>query len=111
MGVEAQTVPAAFNAIQREKKLLTGNSELEYFFKGLGIEKEKYHSVSRSFGVDNAVRQADYRMRQWEISAVPTLIVNGKYKVSPTREIGIEKILEVVDFLIQKERKFLMNSD
>ena len=50
-------------------------------------------------------------MRQWEISAVPTLIVNGKYKVSPTREIGIEKILEVVDFLIQKERKFLTNSD
>ena len=111
LGVEAQTVPAAFNAIQREKKFLTGNSELEYFFKGLGIEKEKYHSVSRSFGVDNAVRQADYRMRQWEISAVPTLIVNGKYKVSPTREIGIEKILEVVDFLIQKERKFLTNSD
>ena len=111
LGVEGQVVPAAFNAIQREKKFLTGNSELEYFFKGLGIEKEKYHSVSRSFGVDNAVRQADYRMRQWEISAVPTLIVNGKYKVSPTREIGIEKILEVVDFLIQKERKFLTNSD
>ena len=111
LGVGVQTVPAAFNAIQREKKFLTGNSELEYFFKGLGIEKEKYQSVSRSFGVDNAVRQADYRMRQWEISAVPTLIVNGKYKVSPTREIGIEKILEVVDFLIQKERKFLTNSD
>ena len=75
------------------------------------LENDKYQSVSQSFGVDNAVRQADYRMRQWEISAVPTLIVNGKYKVSPTREIGIDKILEVVDFLIQKERKFLTNSN
>lgn len=107
LGVHEEAIPAAFIAMQREGRFLTGNSELEYFFKGLGVDKEKYQSVSRSFGVENALRQADNRMRQWSISAVPTLIVNGKYKVIATRELGTERLLEVVDYLIQKERKFL----
>ena len=110
LGIIDEATSSAFNVIQREKRFLTGNSEIEYFFKGLGITGEKFQSVSSSFGVDNAVRQADLRMRQWAISGVPTLIVNGKYKVSATREIGTDRILEVVDFLIEKERRFLLNS-
>jgi len=86
---------------------LTGNSELEYFFKGFGIDKDKYKAVSASFGVNNAIKQADNRMRQWSITGVPTLIVNGKYKVSASRTVGTNKLLEVVDFLIEKERKYL----
>jgi len=110
LGIEDKIVPGAFTAIQREGRFLTGNSELEYFFKGFGVEKEKYLSVSKSFGVNNAVKQADNRMRQWNITGVPTLIVNGKYKVSGTREVGTDRLLDVVDFLIEKERRFLASS-
>ena len=110
LGIEDKIVPGAFTAIQREGRFLTGNSELEYFFKGFGVEKEKYLSVSNSFGVNNAVKQADNRMRQWTITGVPTLIVNGKYKVSGTREVGTDKLLDVVDFLIEKEKRFLASS-
>ena len=111
LGIEQQFIPAAFNTIQNEGRRLTGNTELEYFFKGFGVEKERYLSVSNSFGVNNAVKQADNRMRQWAVTGVPTLIVNGKYKVSGTREIGTSKLLDVVDFLIEKERKFQPSSN
>tara|TARA_B100001123_G_scaffold223284_1_gene251374 strand:- start:723 stop:1379 length:657 start_codon:yes stop_codon:yes gene_type:complete len=110
LGIEDRVTPAAFTAIHREGRFLAGNSELEYFFKGFGIEKEKYLSVSNSFGVNNAVNQADRRMRQWVITAVPTIIVNGKYKVSASREISTERILDVVNFLIEKERGLLARS-
>ena len=111
LGIEEKAIPAAFTAIWREGRNLLGNSEVEYFFKGFGVEKERYLSVSNSFGVNNAVKQADNRMRQWAITGVPTLIVNGKYKVSGTREIGTSKLLDVVNFLIEKERRFLTKSD
>ena len=88
LGIEEKAIPAAFTAIWRERRNLLGNSEVEYFFKGFGIEKERYLSVSNSFGVNNAVKQANNRMRQWAVTGVPTIIVNGKYKVSGTREIG-----------------------
>tara|TARA_B100001750_G_scaffold23718_1_gene15843 strand:+ start:233 stop:889 length:657 start_codon:yes stop_codon:yes gene_type:complete len=111
LGIEEKAIPAAFTAIWREGRNLLGNSEVEYFFKGFGIEKERYLSVSNSFGVNNAVKQANNRMRQWAVTGVPTIIVNGKYKVSGTREIGTSKLLDVVDFLIEKERRFLTRSD
>ncbi len=111
LGIEEKAIPAAFTAIWRERRNLLGNSEVEYFFKGFGIEKERYLSVSNSFGVNNAVKQANNRMRQWAVTGVPTIIVNGKYKVSGTREIGTSKLLDVVDFLIEKERKFLPSSN
>ena len=104
LGIDQQVVSAAFNTIQNEGRNLTGTTELEYYFNGFGVDKEKYKSVSSSFGVNNAVKQADKRMKDWEITGVPTLIVNGKYKVSASRSIGTNQLLEVVDFLIEKER-------
>ncbi len=111
LGIEEKAIPEAFTAIWREGRNLLGNSEVEYFFKGFGVEKERYLSVSNSFGVNNAVKQANNRMRQWAVTGVPTIIVNGKYKVSGTREIGTSKLLDVVDFLIEKERKFQPSSN
>ncbi len=111
LGIEEKAIPAAFTAIWREGRNLLGNSEVEYFFKGFGVEKERYLSVSNSFGVNNAVKQANNRMKQWAVTGVPTIIVNGKYKVSGTREIGTSKLLDVVDFLIEKERKFQPSSN
>jgi len=111
LGIEEKAIPAAFTAIWREGRNLLGNSEIEYFFKGFGVEKERYLSVSNSFGVNNAVKQANNRMRQWAVTGVPTIIVNGKYKVSGTREIDTSKLLDVVDFLIEKERKFQPSSN
>ena len=106
LGIEQQFIPATFNTIQNEKRMLTGNSELEYFFKGFGIDKEKYRSVTNSFGVTNAVDQADKRMRQWDISGVPVLIVNGKYRVGASREVRTDQLFDVVNFLIEKEKKY-----
>lgn len=106
LGIEQQFIPATFNTIQNEKRMLTGNSELEYFFKGFGIDKEKYRSVTNSFGVTNAVDQADKRMRQWDISGVPALIVNGKYRVGASRDVRTDQLFDVVNFLIEKEKKY-----
>ena len=109
LGIEQQFIPAAFNTIQNEGRRLTGNTELEYFFKGFDVEREKYKSVASSFGVQSAVKQADQRMKQWNITGVPTLIVTGKYRVSASSDLGTHAILDAVNFLIEKERKSLTN--
>ena len=104
LGIEQQFVPAAFNTIQNEGRMLTGNTELEYYFRGFDVNKDKYKAVSTSFGVRNAVDQADKKMKQWKVTGVPSLIVNGKYKVSASRAVRTDQLFEVVDFLIEKER-------
>ena len=104
LGIEQQFVPAAFNTIQNEGRMLTGDTELEYFFRGFDVDKDKYKAVSSSFGVRNAVDQADTKMKQWKVTGVPSLIVNGKYKVSASRAVRTDQLFDVVDFLVEKER-------
>ena len=104
LGIEQQFVPAAFNTIQNEGRMLTGNTELEYYYRGFDIDRNKYKAVSTSFGVRNAVEQADKKMKQWKVTGVPSLIVNGKYKVSASRAVRTDQLFDVVDFLVEKER-------
>ena len=104
LGIEQQFVPAAFNTIQNEGKMLTGNTELEYYFRGFNVEKYRYKAVSTSFGVRNAVDQADKKMKDWKVTGVPSLVVNGKYKVAASRSVRTDELFDVVDFLIEKER-------
>ena len=102
LGIEQQFVPAAFNTIQNEGKMLTGNTELEYYFRGFDVEKDRYKAVSTSFGVRNAVDQADKKMKDWKVTGVPSLVV--KYKVAASRSVRTDELFDVVDFLIEKER-------
>ena len=104
LGIEQQFVPAAFNTIQNEGRMLTGNTELEYYFRGFDVEKDRYKAVSTSFGVRNAVDQADKKMKDWKVTGVPSLVVNGKYKVAASRSVRTDELFDVVDFLIEKER-------
>ena len=104
LGIEQQFVPAAFNTIQNEGKMLTGNTELEYYFRGFDVEKDRYKAVSTSFGVRNAADQADKKMKDWKVTGVPSLVVNGKYKVAASRSVRTDELFDVVDFLIEKER-------
>ena len=104
LGIEQQFVPAAFNTIQNEGKMLTGNTELEYYFRGFDVQKDRYKAVSSSFGVRNAVDQADKKMKEWKVTGVPSLVVNGKYKVAASRSVRTDELFDVVDFLIEKER-------
>ena len=104
LGIEQQFVPAAFNTIQNEGKMLTGNTELEYYFRGFDVDKDRYKAVSTSFGVRNAVDQADKKMKDWKVTGVPSLVVNGKYKVAASRSVRTDELFDVVDFLIEKER-------
>jgi thiol:disulfide interchange protein DsbA len=59
----------------------------------------------KASAMKNNIKKADLFSEKYGIKGVPTFIVNGKYAVSGNREIGTKDLLNVVDFLIAKERK------
>lgn len=111
LGIEEEAIAGAFYAIHRERQLMTGQSELESFFRGLGVSTEKYRAISSSFGVNNAVSQANKRMRNYKLQSVPGFIVNGKFKVAAIQGQSTEELIEVVEYLIEKERPYLSKLD
>ena len=93
-----------FISIHANKRMLTSEKELQPFFASFGISKDQYQSLFNSFSMKNKIRRADLFGLKYEIRGVPAFIVNGKYKVSASREVGTSELLDVVDYLIKLER-------
>jgi thiol:disulfide interchange protein DsbA len=50
------------------------------------------------------LKQGDSKLRGYEITGVPAMVVNGKYRVSAASAGGHKEMLEVVDYLVERER-------
>ena len=55
----------------------------------------------------NKIRRAGTFGLKYDVRGVPAFVVNGKYKVSASRNLGTNKLLDVVDYLIKLEEKKL----
>jgi len=68
------------------------------------VEESAFQKAFDSFSVRSKVQQADSRARQFRLQSVPTMVVNGKYKTSSKMAGTNIGMLQVVDFLVQKEQ-------
>jgi thiol:disulfide interchange protein DsbA len=79
---------------------LDTEEKLANFIKEEGYDADKFLSILNSFGTEIRVKKASRLSVQYNIKSVPTLIVNGKYKTSSSRE----ELYDVVQLLVDKER-------
>ncbi|MCQ4234734.1 thiol:disulfide interchange protein DsbA/DsbL [Pseudomonas stutzeri] len=104
MGVEKQVHDAVFAAYHQERKKLATPEEMAEFLAGQGVDKNAFLKAYNSFGVKSRVEQAKKLGMAYQISGVPVLIVNGKYRFDLGSAGGPQGALDVADFLIEKER-------
>lgn len=104
LGVLERMHPVLFQAMHVDRKPLTSESELADLFAAHGVEREAFSKAFNSFGVGSMVRQANSRARAARVTGTPEMMVNGKYRVDSRKAGGQAGMLEVVDFLIEKER-------
>ena len=100
-----------FNAINIEGNRLQNENQIGALFAEYGISEEDFSKAFNSFTVRTKVNQAKQRMQAYEIRSTPNMIVNGKYLVTTGETVRTQAdMLEVVDFLVEKERQQLSNS-
>jgi thiol:disulfide interchange protein DsbA len=104
MGVENKVHSAVFNAIQKEHKKLITPDEMAEFVATQGVDKDKFLATFNSFAIKGQIAAAKELAKKYEITGVPTLIVNGKYRFDLGSAGGPEQTLQVADQLIAKER-------
>ena len=68
-----------------------------------GVPVQKFLDESKSFGVDTQMRRADSLLRAYHVDSTPTLIVNGKYRVTGVSAGGMAQMLEVARWLVARE--------
>ncbi|RWU26989.1 thiol:disulfide interchange protein [Pseudomonas alkylphenolica] len=104
MGVEHKVHAAVFDAIQNQRKQLTKPEDMANFLATQGVDKDKFLSTFNSFAIKGQVEQAKKLAKQYEITGVPSLVVNGRYRFDLGSAGGPEAVLDVADQLIDKER-------
>ena len=100
-----------FNAINVEGNRLANERQIGALFAKYGISESDFDSAFNSFSVRTKVNQAEKRMQDYEIRSTPNMIVNGKYLVTTGENVRTQaQMLEVVDFLVEKERNMRRSS-
>lgn len=92
-----------FNAIHVKDEQLMTEAEWAKFFEAHGVDKATFEKTYESFAVDAKVKQAAYMTRQYGITGVPSIVVNGKYYTSGGMTGSYPQMLKVVDYLVDKE--------
>ncbi len=100
-----------FNAINLQGNRLQNERQIGSLFAEHGVTAEDFEKAFSSFSVRTKVNQAEKRMQDYQIRSTPNMIVNGKYLVTTGQNVSTqEEMLEVVEFLVEKERRILGSS-
>lgn len=104
LGSFDKTHSVVFDAIHQKRNYLQTQAAVRDLFATQGISAADFDKAWTSFTVTSQVKQAAARMREYGITGVPNLIVNGKYRITATESTSQADLLKIADFLIAKER-------
>lgn len=94
-----------FEAINVQGNRLQNEQQLSALFSQHGVTAEEFSTAFNSFAVRTKVNQAEAKMREYQVRSTPNMIVNGKYLISTGEAVPTQQeMLEVVNFLVNKER-------
>jgi thiol:disulfide interchange protein DsbA len=104
LGVLDKIHEPLFDHIHKDHKLIRNASELKAFFLEQGVPEADFDKTFNSFAVVTMTNRAKEARNMYGLTGVPTIIVNGKYRTTATLAGSNEKLLQVIDFLVAKER-------
>ena len=68
-----------------------------------GKTEQQFLDATKSFAVEMKINRAKQMVPRYGVDGTPTVIVAGKYRVTGGSAGGMEKIFDVVNFLVAKE--------
>lgn len=104
LGLSKKLNPAIFKALHLEKQRLLNQAEQrEFVVANSDTTAEQFDKTYRSFSVKSQIKRADKRVRNYQITGVPAVVVNGKYLVSVSTAGSEEEFFNVLNHLINKK--------
>jgi thiol:disulfide interchange protein DsbA len=101
-GALTQNHERLFRAIHDNGRQFLSAEMVADFVDGYGVSRDEFLRAFESPAVLRRLRQAEIDQRAMGISSVPTLVVDGKYRIG--MEVGRKTSLDVADHLIAQER-------
>jgi len=97
--------PKIFTALHVEKQRPTTPEDMAQIVGKAGGDAAKYLAAYKSFGVAGSVAKAKKLAGDYNIQAVPSLAVGGRFLTAPSQAGGSERVLVVVELLAKQSPK------
>lgn len=100
LGLDRQLHAGVFKAMHETRLPLNTVEQFADWAVENGADRQALMAAFDSFGVENKINFATVMSRKYGISGVPAIIVDGKYRTSVSLAGSYEKLLEVIDYLV-----------
>ena len=100
---------ALFEALHVKRQAIWEEEDLVALAESIGLDGTQFRQAYHSFFVRMKVNRAKELGSRYGIDGVPTLIINGKYRTSPSQTGGRDKMMQVLDSLIRLESEAASN--
>ncbi len=105
IGALEQVHLKVFEALQKERLRLNRTEVLFPWVAKQGIDREKFEQAYKSFGVASKVRRANELQDIYRVEGTPALGIAGKYYTDGSLARGFERMTQLADELLERERK------
>lgn len=117
LGLAERTHEALFDAIWKTGELATMDPATrrpkafmptvvdvaKFYARKTGIKPQAFLDEAHSFRVDSRMREADAQIRAYQVDGTPTVIVAGKYRVTPTSAGDNKAFILLVKWLVTQQ--------
>ena len=92
-----------FEEYHRRSNRLTSQMAIQRLFARAGVSADDFNRIWNSFEVNQALRVAADLARRYNVTSVPMVIVNGKYRTDMGMAGSYPKLIELIDELTVRE--------
>ena len=109
LGIGEKIREPFFNAIHvdDQEALRTDKDAIRSFFGKFGVKPADFDSTWDSFGVHTQLARDQQLAARYNVSGVPTVIVNGKWMTGAGYQMAPDDIMRCIEFLIAREEAAL----
>jgi protein dithiol oxidoreductase (disulfide-forming) len=107
LGVSDRSHQLIFDSNFVLNKPLRTEDEVVALLATLGTSADDVRKTMKSFAVETKLAQARKRVIAYQIDSTPTLVVNGKWRVTSDGMSSHEEMIKVLRYLVQKEASAL----
>lgn len=117
-GVDKQSHDAMFDAVFKSGELgimdqQTGKpkpqsawptiDDVAKFYAKFGVKPDEFVGTANSFTINTQMKRSDELIRAYEVDSTPTIVVNGKYRLTAITAGGYPQAVELTQWLVSKE--------
>ncbi len=107
MGLGEEAHDAVFKALHEEGRQIRNFEDIAAIYTDFDVTTESFINTSQSFAVDSRMRRNQSDVNRYGIRQTPTVIVQGRWRVTPANFNSFEQMLEAIDYLVAREAEQL----